>query len=265
MPADDRQPSELSNYIHLFLSGGDRERVSGTAFPEYVIWLIFPEGSPSRALFASGISSFIAGRSSPVTLIEVGKGLPNSGYYFALDPGRYLMPWVDRGTCINEMISPLLRFACSTESSFLKPFEDSFIFSSAPHFIINAFSYSSGREPAPLESIAERSSMYSLRNKSSCADPDALIIINRRPEEDAGHLLKRIKEFVPAASIFVAGRPGPDDDRVAGIETIPLPEMKEFKPEMKKPPSGGSFISFMNEVLQRISAGLRENGETAAG
>jgi len=265
MSADDRQPSELSNYIHLFLSGSDRKSVSGTVTAEHVIWLIFPEGSPFRALFASGVSSFIAARGSPVTLIEVGRGLPNSGYYFALDPDRYLIPWLDGGICINEMISPLLRFACATEVSLLEPFKDSFGLSASTHFIINAFSYSSERETPSPESVAERSCIYSIRDNGSPAEPDALIVINWRPEEDIMQLLARVSEFAPDAIIFLAGDPDPGDEMVAGVERVPLPEMNEFKPEMRKPPSGGSFISFMNAVSQRISAGLRLHGKKTMG
>lgn len=265
MSEDDRQPSELSNYIHLFLSGSDRKSVSGTVTAEHVIWLIFPEGSPLRALFASGASSFIAARGSPVTLIEVGRGLPNSGYYFALDPDRYLIPWLDGGICINETISPLLRFACATEVSLLEPFKDSFGLSSSTHFIINAFSYGSESETPSPESVAKRNRIYSIRDSVSRMEPDALIVINWRPEEDTGQLLARVRELAPDASIFMAGDPAPGDEMVAGVERVPLPGMNELKPEIRKPPAGGSFISFMNAMSQRISAGLRLRGKKTVG
>lgn len=265
MSSDDRQPSELRNYIHLFLSGRDKKSVSETVTAEHVIWLIFPEGSPFRALFASGVSSFVAGRGSPVTLIEVGRSLPNSGYYFALDPDRYLIPWLDGGSCINEKISPLLRFACATEVSLLEPFKGSFGLSTSTHFIINAFSYSSERETPSPESIAERSCVYSIRDNGFRAEPDSLIVVNWRPEEDIGQLLARVREFAPDASIFLAGDPAPGDQMVTGVERVSLPEMNEFRPEMRKPPAGGSFISFMNAVSQRISAGLRVHGKKTMG
>lgn len=265
MPKSDREPRELSRYIHLFLSEKDEKREGGSVPSEHAIWVVFTGFSPFRGLFSSGIASFISRRKNLVTLIEVGEGLPNSGYYFALDPRQYLLPAVDIEGCINKWISPSLRYACAGKSGFLNPFSTCFRKTDRPHFIISAFNYPGMEEKPVLKRTADQISFFSCIDHSSLFMPDVFLVINSGSNTPAERLLRQIAEFAPDTPILWTGEGLSESAPDLDIEEVAPPEIKGLGMDSRRPPDSGSFLSFMNTISQKISMAIKKNRKTAAG
>ncbi|MBD3179071.1 MAG: hypothetical protein GF417_05450 [Candidatus Latescibacteria bacterium] len=265
MPAGEKQPRDLGQYMHLFLSDKEEKREDTTVPAEYNIWLVFTGIPAIRALFASGVASFISSRGNQVTLYETGGGLPNSGYYFGLDPEEYLLPSLEKDASINRVISPMLRYACSRKPAGLKPFRESSFEADKPHFIISAFCAGSGTGRAFYERISERGSCYSERRVSAPAVPRIALIVNLDREGPADDLVKQVSGFAPGAGMLTTGFCRSELTEELNPGAIEPPDMNEMNLERRQPPSGRSFLSFMNSLLQKMSTAIRETGRTATG
>jgi hypothetical protein len=264
MTEDSGQPRQMSDYIHLFLSGS-RKRGSGSSIPaEHRIWLIFPEYSPYRGFLSAGISAFISGGGSLVTLVEAGNSLPNAGYYFALEPERYLLPFIGDGDSLNELISPSLRYAFSTGNDSLRQFEERFAEKKLPHFIIHSFGVPSGTGAFPFETIVAGSRCYSLKPEPVSEGPDAVLLADFAPDSDIAGLLERIGETAPGVRIFETGTGSRDTTEDIRPERIEPPGAAGIRPERRAVPVGPEFTSFMNVLLRRISGALAGSGKAEA-
>lgn len=232
---------------------------------EHAIWIVSTGFSPFRGLFSSGAASFISRRNNRVTLIEVGEGLPNSGYYFALDPQQYLLPAVDIEGCINKWISPSLRYACAGESGLLTPFSTGFRKTDRPHFLISAFTYRGVEKFSVLERTANQTSCFCCIDRSSSFMPDVFLVINSGSDTSAEHLLREIAEFAPDTPILWTGGALPESTPDLDIEEVAPPEINGLGMDSRRPPDSGSFLSFMNGISQKVSMAIKENRKTAAG
>ena len=112
MPSHEK-PRNLQDVSHLFLSGG-RSRARRAVQAEAVLWLVSIGPGGNRAFLAAGCAAAAAAKGVHVTLIEVGRGFPNVGYYLALDPQVYAAVSVDPSHLLEGSAGPRLRYASST-------------------------------------------------------------------------------------------------------------------------------------------------------
>ncbi len=210
-----------------------------------------------RAFLGSGISDCIARQGINVTLIENGCGLPNAGYYFALEPEEYLLPVVEKNRLLQKSVSDSLRFVYARDSSSFKPFDREFVSRSGPHIVVGAFSLLPGLRKDYLEELLRISAIYSLNCGINKLFPDAIIIANSGCVVQKSGLFDSIAAFAPKAAFFATG--GISDEAAGRFNIKQLDISTGFDASFGKrlPPSGPFFSGFTNTLLQKIGSSLK--------
>lgn len=152
MPTRDK-PRNLQDVSHLFLSRGKRTGQSGGRV-EAVLWLVSAGRGNNRAFMASGCAAAAAAKGLHATLIEIGEGLPNVGYYFSLGASVYAAPSVDPSRLVTGSVEPYLRFVSCAGAEALDQYDLGMITDDSPHLLLIAFEW--GIEHRIVEDIGRR-------------------------------------------------------------------------------------------------------------
>jgi hypothetical protein len=256
-----RAPKRLEDVSHLFLSKNDSEKNKGT---EVTVWLAIEGDRLNRAHLAAGIARGLAVQRIHVTLLELGLGLPNVGYYFALEPAEYLVQVLDGSSVISGESGPYIRYSIAREPGGFTAGERSVTPAGSPHALLAAFSCP--RPGSHREFFTELGCITSRRKGDlgdACALPDGLMLITdgRRPEFDET-IIRFFADANPRPVVFIA-RPGgrvPDDTDVDEVVALP-PDISETWVK-RVPPEGPFFNDFTESFLQVVS--LRRRTERNA-
>ena len=247
----------LKQFAHLFLSGDDSKDPGESVIPESLIWIMVSGISPMRAFLGSGISSCIARHGINVTLVENGGGLPNAGYYFALEAEEYLLPVLEKNRLLKRSVSDSLRFVYARDSSVFEPFDGGLVRDKGPHIVVGAFNFLPGFQNDYLEELLRISTMYSLNNGITKLFPDVIIIVNYGCVVQESGLFDSIVAFAPKAAFFEVGG---ISDEAAGrfnIEQLDISTGIDASFGRRLPPSDPFFSGFTNTLLQKIGSSLK--------
>jgi hypothetical protein len=256
MPSNEK-PRNLQDVSHLFLSGG-RSRVKRPAQVEAVLWLVSIGPGGNRAFLAAGCAAAAAARGVHVTLIEIGRGLPNVGYYLALEPKVYAAVSVDPSHLLTGSAGPRLRYASSAGIDPLDrydPFDDEPV---SPSLTIVAFDYAVGRW------IAVKGANHRLPARGG--RPDALCCFggpdDRIEREEALRDLRR--EYPEAFMLDLAEHPVAERGGTAD-ETFAVPAHLASSWPRRLLPEDPFFDDIVSTLLQVLSYRRRRTEGHATG
>ena len=106
---------------------------------EAVLWLVPLGVGGNRAFMASGCAAAAAAKGVSVTLLEIGRGLPNIGYYFSLDPPEYAAASIDPSRLVTGSAGSCLQFVSCTGTEPLDRYDPRHGTVDSPHLFVIAF------------------------------------------------------------------------------------------------------------------------------
>ncbi len=262
-----KAPKRLADVSHLFLS--EREHTNG--YPqnktEAGVWLAVSGRHPARAFLAAGVAGGFAGQGMGVTLLDVCRSLPNIGYYYGLDPSRYLSVTLDDGAVVEGQAGPLLRYCFSPSPHSLANHDPGSPCPGFPHIIISAFIYDDPvPDSKPFRMIEECSVHYRVNGGGRSPSPDVIVIME--PGSGRGSLqrkMMRIRDRYPDVFIYLAASAPacPPGDTACGIMPAPASILRGLG--QRRPPSDPFFTDLAQTLLQVLSSARRSKENEAAG
>jgi hypothetical protein len=228
-----KKARDIRDISHLYLSGKERKG-EGAARAAALLLLASPGGSPLRAWLAAGLAEAFAAHNAAVTLIESWVSLPNTGYYFALESSRYLMPVLEPEAVIEIEAGSRLR-----------------VFSARAPAV-------PGPEPGPGVTIAAFDWPFEEGLQAVAGDSPAMLLTVS--EEGSSALDTLIREFAgvypgaPVMSLY----PGEKREGPEGVEQCPFPRGMLAELSRRKPPESQFLGGLAGEILQRL--GSRRKG-----
>ncbi len=247
MPAE-RRPKNLHDVSHLFLSNGMKPRPDSPRTAGAHIWLVVQGGLVNRAHFAAGCSFALAGKGLGVTLLEFGKGLPNSGYYFGADASRYLRPALDDAAIVTGSIEPDIEFACCRRPESLHGFASVGADNGFPRIVLAAFELSgAASDSGYIDAVQLQCSRIAERG----GGPDAIVVV-----ADSGAvrpIMGLVGDRFPGKLLFHVLCGTESGGRSGASETYPLPDGIRSSWSVRAAPKDPFFDGLVSNVLQVIS------------
>ncbi len=249
-----RTPKELPDVSHLFLSRSDPAGDPGSGPVEAVFWIAVEKGFLHRAFLASGFGTAFAANGMDVSLLEVGAGLPNVGYYFAMEPSNYLAPVVECGGVVTGSPSASLWFAYAHEPVSLLGIQREFEDGERPHVILLSFSFSGGGPDPELLGELVGCTVHHLRGSRGNRWPDGVLIFgvddSMRPAE---RFIRTLRSGNGDLIVFQhsADSAGRTDHEVD--EMLTLPEGLFGSAARRLPPSDPFFNDCAVNLLELLS------------
>lgn len=255
----------LEEISHLFLSS----RKSNAGVPgdsiEAVLWLVVATPECKRAFIAAGVAEAISTLGIRCTLLEIGTGLPNVGYYFALEPVDYLAPTLDRSRVVTGLSDTRIRFASAAQPDLLEPFREKETASNAPHVITAAFRCPRGDGVAPfLSTVAAASGRFSAQGRTVDGQPDGIVVFVDSCAAGEGHdTVASLRASCPDAALFVAARAPLERTPDGASADVPLPSDLHHEWGKRTPPKNPFFADIVTQYLQVVS-NRRKKGKNRA-
>ena len=246
-------PRRLRDVSHLFLSENTSEAPNpAEKQTETSVWLAVETGhSLVRAFLASGFGASLARLGLHVTLLETGDGLPNLGYYFALEPSRHLAASLDRTAVISGLYEPLLRFASAPDATELARFRHKAPFGGYPHVIVTAFSYSGGPpDKGYLTILKACAGRFSGKGPAAELSPEAIVLFYGG--DNAAETADSFRSLYPESVLFSAGLAG-GVEKVETDEQIVLPSGYDAGRRKRAASDGAFFDDLASSLLQAVS------------
>ena len=188
--------------------------------------------------------------------MEIGRGLPNAGYYFALEPRDYLAPTLDESQVVIGQVDSRLRFLYAIDPASLEPFHPGKAVSDAPHVIVIAFMYPPDERMSPslsaVEAVADRFAM--LEAGGGGRKPDGIVVFT---DSCTGACARAVNDSFrlpyPEAVLFVAERSPAEKAREEFAETVAYPcELLRIWGR-RSPPAHPFFTDLATRYLQVLS------------
>lgn len=248
------RPRNLRDISHLYISSSrlpGEEKAGSTA----LVLIASLESGPLRAWLSAGLAATFGSQNAAVTLLETGPGLPCAGYYFALEPDRYLHPVIDGGAVVDLEASRRIRVLCARDPALLR--HPGTGHTTGPRLLLFAFDWPGSAGTAGLRGLLD--SVPALAGSGGWEGlPAFLLTVSDCHRGAAEGILRDFEELFPggpALALF----PGRENAEAAqGIEPCPFPvEMLEGLGR-RKPPASAFISGLAGEVLQRL--GSRKGG-----
>jgi len=256
MPSREK-PRNLHDVSHLFLSRGG-STTNGTVQAEAVLWLVSLGPGGNRAFLATGCAAAAAAKGVHVTLVEIGRGLPNVGYYLSLEPQVYAAVSVDPSRLLAGSAGPRLRYASSAGIDPLDRHDPLSEGTPWPRLTIVAFDRAIGRW------IAEKGIPRWL--PANGGRPDAICCFGGpggRIEREA--MLRDLRREHPSAFLLdLAGDPSAERGAAAD-ETFVVPEQLVSSWPKRLLPEDPFFDDIVSTLLQVLSYRRRRTEGHATG
>lgn len=256
-----RLPRSLKDISSLFLSlnGNSSDRASRRPV-EAVVWIAVLGRSINRAHLAIGMGKAFSGIGLSVTLLEVGRGLPNAGYYLALEPCDYLATTLDGPGVVRGEAGPGFEYYCAADPSSIRSGRSVAGEAERPHIVLTAFSI----EPDALDEdyiseIARLSGRFCTTGRGEAPPPEAVVTC---PGVGRGGPAQSFIEFLrrsyPDSFMVLAEEgdsPGPDS---FPLERISLPRGLRRSWARRAAPSEPFFGGLASNLLQVLSLRRRK-------
>lgn len=217
-----------------------------------------------RAYLATGLAAAFAAQRVKVTLLEIGKSLPNIGYYFALAPSGYLGPVVDGRMALGGNIGRSIQYQSVGSFRKLKVPVDPFPPPRDPHLILNVFdAYSLSEDGSIPPGLAGQPDRF-LRGKN--VDPPAprglILFAGERAGTRGAKLVHSFLAFHPESPVFIAlrgaaggARPGEGGEFAAYQgERVTVPENLQQDLSRRMPPEGVFFTDLASRFLRVLGS-----------
>ena len=209
-----------------------------------MLWLVSLGAAGNRAFIASGCASAAAAKGLYITLLEIGEGLPNVGYYFSLEPHEYAAVTVEPRRIIAGETEPNLRFFSCARAEPLLRFDPPGIRVDLPHLLVVAFDGSLRRDS--IEDIGHR---WMPEHRGA---PNALCAFGEADDREGRKaLFASIRSSRRDA--FILDLVGGGEEEAGADETIAVPEHLVSLWRKRSPPQDRFFDDILSNVLQVMS------------
>ena len=225
---------------------------------EALLWLISPGGEGNRAFMAAGCAAAAAAKGVRVTLIEVGGGLPNIGYYFGLDPPEYAAAGPDHSRLLVGDHGPNLRYISCTRTGSLDRLNRDSSTVDSPHLLLVAFD-----GPGDYRAMEDIGGRWLPEHGGL---PDALCLYGgsearREQGVSLAEVMRRNRDaYILNLAMEAGGAEGFEAD-----ESIPVPDRLVSSWRRKSPPEDPFFDDVVSTLLQVLSHRRRRTEDHAAG
>jgi hypothetical protein len=257
----------LEEISHLFLSS----RESNAGIPggsiEAALWLVIADRECNRAFIAAGVAEALSTLGIRCTLLEIGKGLPNVGYYFALEPADYLAPTLNRSRVVAGLMDTRVRFAYAARPGLLEPCRENETASDAPHVIAAAFRCPRGDGVSPLLSgVAAASGRFSAREKTvDGREPDGIVVFVDSCATGKGRdAVTSMRASYPDAALFIAARAPVERTPDGASADVSFPSDLHHEWGKRTPSKNLFFADIVTQYLQVVSNRRKKEKKRAA-
>jgi hypothetical protein len=243
------RPRDLRDISHLYLSKKN-EKGEAAAGSIALVLAASLGGGPLRAWLSSGLAVAFGSQNIAVTLLDTGPGLPNAGYYFALEPDHYLRPVLDEKAVVEIDAGRGVRVLSTRDPDILKNPGNGY--AGGTRILLIAFEWPGSVGAAGLRGLP------GLREDLSAF----LLTVSDYGSAGGEGILRAFEELFPggpALALF----PGEGKTPAGSIEPCPFPvEMLEGL-SRRKPPVSTFLTGLAGEILQRL--GSRKKGAVRGG
>ena len=248
------KPRNLRDISHLYLSSSrlpGEEAADSTA----LVMIASLEGGPLRAWLSAGLATAFGLQNAAVTLLETGPGLPCAGYYFALEPDRYLRPVIEEGAVVQADAGRKIKVISARDPVLLRHPDSAH--AAGPHVILFAFDWPGSAGTAGLRGLLD--SVPALEGPDGWEGlPAFLLTVSDCHRGAAEGILRDFEELFPGGPALALFPGGENVEAAQGIEPCPFPvEMLEGLGR-RKPPVSAFLSGLAGEILQRL--GSRKRG-----
>ncbi len=256
----------LEEISHLFLSSrGSNAGIPGGSI-EAALWLVIAGGECNRAFIAAGVAEALSALGIRCTLLEIGTGLPNIGYYFALEPADYLAPTLDRSRVVAGLADARVRFAYAARPDLVGPPRDDEPAGDAPHVIVAAFRCPTENGASPfLSSVATASGRFSARGKKvGGLAPDGIVVfVDSCAAGEGRDAVALLRASCPDAALFIAARSHSERVPEGASAAVSIPSNLRYEWGKRTPPKDTFFSDIVTQYLQVVS-NRRKRGKNRA-
>lgn len=261
-----RTPKRLHDVSHLFLSKHDSSNARIVSRVEAAVWLVVHGDSLNRAYLAAGIATAFAGHGIHVTMYELESGLPNVGYYFALEPEEYLALTLDKSSVISGESGASIRYSIVREA---KQFSEDRIKTppvDSPHVILTALTCPRKKLNATFfTELGKHTSCRGGRGKRPISLDGVMFCTDGGRPELNRTITSLLTETYPQAILFVAGPDGKTCSGSGADEAVTIPPGFGSTWVKRVPPADPFFGDFTANFLQVLSHRRRKALSDAAG
>ncbi|HUV36420.1 MAG TPA: hypothetical protein VMX58_05740 [Patescibacteria group bacterium] len=264
---------QFDGISHLFLSSRESRDVLSGASAEVTLWLAVHGRACNRALVAAGVAGALSRLGVRCTLVEIGGGLPNVGYYFALEPRDYLAPTLDESRVVTGSVDSRSRFVYTIDPDRVEPHHAGETAADMPHVIVTAFHHPlDERASISLSGVAAVAGRISRpeagsgkRRPDEERQPDGIVVFT---DSYTGACAREIDDFFrvpyPEAVLFVAERRPSGGTGGSEMETIAYPCELLRAWGRRSPPAHPFFADIAMRYLQVISQRRKKGAKRAA-
>ncbi|MCK4237027.1 MAG: hypothetical protein KAX38_07890, partial [Candidatus Krumholzibacteria bacterium] len=217
---------------------------------------------------ASGVGAAFAGQGLNVTLLEVGRGLPNIGYYFGLDPADYLAPTLDESRLLMGASGSSIRYAYAIDPGTLVTGQNGPFAPRYPHVIVAAFSYQNDiHDEEFFRQLGLCSACCSgIKDKDEHRHPDGVVIFGDEGSKDRRKRIMDLSRHLnPGAIIFFIGSTL-SGELENGVDESMLPPGDLYRScGKRRPPSDAFYSDLVCGFLQVLSYRRRRVAADAVG
>ena len=244
------RPRDLRDISHLYLSKKNVKGGGGAGSVALVL-VASLDGGPLRAWLSSGLAVAFGSQDADVILLDVGRSLPNAGYYFALGPDHYLRPVLDAAAAVETEAGHGVRVICSRDSDLQGYSTESP--AGGLRVIIVAFEW---------RGMAAGNMLRGVSDSLPSDVPAFLLTVSGSPPGSAEGIMNEFGDIFPGGPAL-ALYPGVEGARAGSVEPCPFPVEMLTGLSMRKPPSSTFLTGLVGEILQRL--GSRKKGAARDG
>lgn len=266
MPGE-RTAKRFDEISHLFLSSRESRDLPTGAMAEVTLWLAIHGQAYNRAFVAAGVAEALSRLGVRCTLVEIGRGLPNVGYYFALEPRDYLAPTLDESRVVAGTVDSRIRFVYAADPERAGPVHAEQSAPEMPHVIVTAFRYSCGeRVRLSIPAIAAAADRFSNREGGDNGQkPDGVTVFTDSYTNACAREIDGLFHLpYPEAVLFVAERYPTGKTGERATETAAYPHELQRAWGRRSPPEHRFFTDLATHYLQVLSHRRKRGTKHAA-
>ena len=221
--------------------------------------------SINRAHLAAGLAAAVSRQGIVVSLLEVCRGLPTTGYYFGLDPADHLAPSLVRSRLVSGVWNDTVRYCMSGDPRSFAEWRPAPVSGAMPHALVAAFPRPATSRAAPfLMELARTVGPFAVGGGTGSVVPDAVLVAG----DGAGapgweSFVPRLRSLFPEALLLrLAHAPV---DLGGADEGVEMPDALVSSWARRLAPVDPFFNDLVSGLFQVLSRRRRAAHDAAAG
>ncbi|OQX84659.1 MAG: hypothetical protein B6D63_04030 [Candidatus Latescibacteria bacterium 4484_7] len=258
MPSNEKT-NPLGTVTRLFLSSKESKEKRRGENAEAVIWLAVSDGGMNRAYLTAGFAEAFSDHRLNVTLLELCSGLPNIGYYFALEPVQYLLSVVEKEHVVAGRWSERLGYLSARSTNVMIGYRNRMLPLNYPHMLFLSFTFpSSVPGHHSLFDVRRVTQAYTGLENEGAGIPDAVVAVGEGNDERTVEFIENVREIFPDTlllQIATVEESGLESNEKGTIdaEGWAIPRSVCYGSSRRVPPGDLLFSELAGNILQLLS------------